>query len=180
MNWKDKYPKNALPPTPFIGLFGNHHNNWRLFARELLVHEGVDDKLIYDSTDKGWEVVDDENGDSLQDWINELVHRQHCAMKQAKCLVFSLDGHDRVWPNKFSNDFVVPNSAPGNQRTLFAARWELGWLSGIQKPTFVWISDELQGRNYLRAAVKQYDYIKTFDTLVDATLAAAKFFVEDE
>lgn len=176
MDLMARYPAKCLPEDPFIGLFGNHHNNWRDFVKTLLVKNGVDNDFVYDSTDKGWEIVGDQNGDALQDWIDELVMRQHKAMREAKCLIFSLDSLDRSWPEQPVEDFKLPDRETDFERTLFVARWELGWLTGIEKPTFVWISDELQGRNYLRAAIKSYDWIKTYPSLVKATLAAAAFF----
>jgi|LakMenEpi03Aug12_release.lakeMendotaPanAssembly.Ray.scaffolds.fasta_scaffold437961_2 hypothetical protein len=161
-----QFPAKELPAVPFIGLFGNHHNNWRNWATELLNEFGLGADRVYDSTDPGWRVVSDGNGDDLQPWVDELVERQHRAMRSAVAIVFSLDSRTRIWPESDCTlDQAIPQVEGVSEGKLFAARCELGWLAGIGKPVFVWIADDLKGRNYLRAVARLYPSIRLTQNL---------------
>ena len=172
-----QFPAKELPPKPYVGLFGNHHNNWRQWATAVLAQRGVRESQIYDSTDKGWCVVNELSGDPLQPWIDELVKRQHHAMKNAACLIFSMDSKRRTWPMvDLSSAGSIPRETEPYVGSIFAARCELGWLAGISKPSFVWIPDDLEGRNYLRAVLNLYDWLVPVASIHEACLRTVEFF----
>ena len=100
----EKHPPSNVPKQPYIGLFGNHHNNWRNWVAHRLLDKGLTTNQIYDSTDSGWNEVNDSNGDSMQEWINELVRRQHEALHNARCIIFSLDNNIRQWERGHSTE----------------------------------------------------------------------------
>lgn len=177
MDLNSLFPPNEIPTKPYIGLFGNHHNNWLKWVMRVLDCQGVSANQIYDSTDRGWRIVNDLNGDELQDWITELVKRQHAAMSQATCIIFSMDTRNRIWNlDNLTEDFAVPTAIDDAMGSIFAARCELGWLAGKEKvKTFVWIPDDLVGRNYLRSVVTLYrNNLDPVANLYQASLQAAK------
>lgn len=179
MDLAKTYPANELPTRPFVGLFGNHNNNWRKWVKKVLERNGIGENQVYDSTQDGWKVINDENGDAMQRWIDELVARQHEAMKAASCLIFSMDSRTRTWDlSNLSASASVP--APSEEGgNILATRCELGWLAGIKKRTFVWVPDDLQGRNYLRAVIKLYPILVPVDNLYTACILVKSHLGKD-
>ena len=62
-----------------------------------------------------------------------------------------------------------------NPIPAFAARCELGFLTGAQIPTFAYIDPQTTGRNYLCAQMKPYAHMHAYDSLAQACAAAIAF-----
>ncbi len=105
----------------------------------------------------------------MQQWIDELVARQHEAMKAASCIIFSMDSRTRTWDlSDLTAQASVPKPDDDYSGNILATRCEIGWLAGIKKRTFVWVPGDLEGRNYLRAVIKLYPILVPVDNLYTA------------
>ncbi len=112
-----------------VGLYGSVSTPWRAPLIEALKREGV---AFFDPTTRGWEGVNEENGDEQQSRIDALVARELEGLRASACVVFYLDG---------ASDSL-------------ASRLEFGWLLAAGVPTFFAIDGRVRGRNHLWAAAK--------------------------
>lgn len=138
------------PPGTYVALYGSNGEAWRRRAKALLDAAGVP---WHDPTDPRWQGITHENGDQHQALIDQLAAEEHQGLLQAGCVVFQLTG------------------GPDAPLSL-AARFELGLLAGRGIPTFVFIEPEVQGRNYLWAALKLHPHLERRDSLEDAVRGA--------
>ena len=159
-----------IPETTYVGLYGSHSGDWRSVCVGAL-----DQRRIpwYDPTDKEWNSISHENGDSKQELINSLVEVQHRGMLNAGCVIYHL-----AQKKSYSN--AVNRPSPDDTDEIvqaFAARCELGFLIGRGIRTFAHIEPDVQGRNYLWAAMKPYPHIVRAQTLEDAIDFAIEYML---
>lgn len=144
---------------PIIGLFGSMAGDWREQVKVPILAANLH---FYNPTDTSWQGINSENGDQKQPEIDHLVALQHQGMHRSTCVLYQLDAFD---PD--TNEPI----------TAFAARCELGFLTGAKIPTFVHINKDVEGRNYLWAQIKPYPHMQSFASLkqaLDAAIAFAK------
>ena len=159
-----------IPKKPYVGLYGSHSGDWR----SICVRAFNDHQIpYYDPTDLQWKLVSDENGDSYQTLINRLVAKQHRGILNASCVVFHLAREKAYY---FEENKPIPDDT-GKILTAFAARCELGFLIGRGIQTFVHIEPNVEGRNYLWAAMKNYPQLTRCHTLEDAIGEAIRYIL---
>jgi hypothetical protein len=159
-----------IPSKPYVGLYGSHSGDWRSVCARALSNYQIS---WYDPTDKQWDDITDENGDSYQTLIDELVAKQHQGMLNASCVVFHL-----AQTKSYSYEENKPKPEDkGQVLTAFAARCELGFLIGSGIQTFVHIEKDVRGRNYLWAAMKNYKHMVRSQTLEEATGQASDYIL---
>lgn len=164
---RQEQPPMPIPDEPFVGLYGSHTGPWRRPVIRKLQQAGI---RYFDPTDSAaWSEINDDNGDEKQPQVDELVEKQHQGMLQAQCVVF----HLARW-----RDPADP-SGKKDEVCAFAARCELGFLTGRGIPTFVHIDNDVLGRNYLWAEMKLYAHMHRCDSLEDAADQAIAF-MEDQ
>lgn len=150
-----------IPKKKYVGLYGSHSGDWRSICVRAFNNHQIP---WYDPTDEQWKVISDKNGDNYQTLINRLVAKQHRGMSNAGCIIFHLA---RVKSYYYEENKPNPDDT-GKILTAFAARCELGFLIGNGIPTFVHIEPDVEGRNYLWAAMKNYKHVTRSRTLEDA------------
>lgn len=143
----------SLPPHPpgtYVALYGSTGEAWRQRAKAML---NVATVPWHDPTDGRWQGITHENGDLHQGLIDQLVREEHEGLLGAACVVCHFTGGQ---------------NAPAS----LAARFELGLLAGRGIPSFVHVEPEVQGRNYLWAALKLYPHLVRCDSLEEAVRRA--------
>lgn len=151
-----------IPPPPYVGLYGSHSGDWRDEATGLLEAAGV---AFYDPTDPRWQGITEENGDEKQELINLLVAEQHKGLNGATCVVF----HLARWETRKG---VTDKT---QEKAAFAARCEIGFLTGRGIRTFVHVEPDVEGRNYLWAQIALYPHTEKCDSLKSAVHRAITF-----
>ncbi len=141
---------------PYIGLFGIA-TAWRSGCIETLEREGI---AYFDPTDAAWNHINHDNGDEMQALIDDLVRRQHEGIRGAACVIYHLAARDET---------------TGHPMHAYAARCELGFLTGHNIPTFAHIEPDVEGRNYLWAQMKPYSHMHRCETLAQALAAAVAY-----
>lgn len=141
-----------IPHGKFVALYGCHGTPWREGVMRALEKEGI---LSYDPTDPAWAEIDDQNGDSEQAKIDELVAKQHEALIRASCVIHFLFAH-----------------VGGKPKECHAARAELAYLAGAGIRTFFHIGSDVVGRNYLWGVMRLYEHMQRCDSINEATKAA--------
>ena len=159
-----------IPKKTYVGLYGSHSGDWRSVCVRALNNHQIP---WYDPTDEQWEVISDKNGDSYQTLINRLVAKQHRGMLNASCIIFHLAQRKSYYyeenrPNLDDRDKLLP---------AFAARCELGFLIGKGIQTYVHIEPDVEGRNYLWAAMRNYTHIVRSKSLEDSIGQATKYIL---
>jgi len=145
-----------MTPKPYIGLFGSHSGDWRARCAAFMDERGI---AWFDPTDPAWADINAENGDEKQALIDDLVARQHRGILGAACVVYHLAARNQT----------------GEPIAAFAARCELGFLTGRGTPTFAHIEPDVVGRNYLWAQMKPYPHMTRCHSLDEALAQAAAF-----
>lgn len=145
------------PSGTYVGLYGSHGGWWRKRCKARLDAVGVP---WHDPTDPRWVQISPENGDRLQGLVDELVAEEHQALLGCTCVIFHFTGGD-------------------DPPVSLAARYELGLLAGRGIPTFLHVEPEVEGRNYLWAAVKQAPATTICSGLEEALDQAIALVVED-
>lgn len=143
----------TLPSHPagtYVALYGSTGEAWRRQAQALLDAAKVP---WHDPTDARWQGITHENGDLHQGLIDQLVREEHEGLLHAGCVVFHFTGG---------------TDAP----VSLAARFELGLLAGRGIPTYVHVEPEVQGRNYLWAALALHPHLVRCDSLEEAVRRA--------
>jgi len=143
---------------PTIGLLGSYSGDWRATCGAALAAHPV---RIYDPSHDDWSGINHHNGDQMQARIDTLVAAQHEAIRGLTCAIF----HLHAWL-----DPQQQTPAPA-----YAARCELGFLTGRGIPTFAHIHPQVTGRNYLWAEMKPYAHMVRCDSLEDALAQALAF-----
>jgi hypothetical protein len=159
-----------IPKKTYVGLYGSHSGDWRSVCVKALDNHQIP---WYIPTDEQWKAISDKNGDSYQGLINRLVAKQHRGMLNASCVIFHL-------ARRKSYHYGENKPKPDDTRkvlTAFAARCELGFLIGRGIQTFVHIEPNVEGRNYLWAAMKNYTHIVRSQSLEDATGQAIRYIL---
>lgn len=141
---------------PYLCLLGTVGSNWRAEAHVLCENQGVPSK---DTLDPAWDEINHENGDQRQAEIDRLVAQQQRRIEDAAAIYFQLEAKDSA----------------GNPLAAYAARCELGYLTGVKKPTFAFIDPNVIGRNYLKAQCKPHLHIQVFDSGQAALEAACAY-----
>ena len=141
-----------------IGLLGDYSGDWRAAARRTVETAGLE---VYDPSDARWGAINHDNGDRMQDLIDTLVAEQHAAIASLACAVFYLS----AW-----QDAAHTQPAPG-----YAARCELGFLTGHGIPSFVHVAPDVVGRNYLWAQMKPHPHMQACADLDTAVQRAVHF-----
>ncbi len=150
---------SALAPQPgfrYLCLLGSVGSAWRTTAHAFCEQRRIP---CHDTLDPAWESISHENGDARQGEIDALVAKQQQLIAGAAAVYYQLDAQDEKG---------IPLAA-------HAARCELGYLTGIQKPTFVYIDPNVIGRNYLKAQARHHDHIHIFESGPAALEAACAF-----
>lgn len=157
-----------IPLEPYVALYGSHSGDWRDICIKKFKNHNIS---WYDPTDKEWRGITEENGDSHQTTINRLVAKQHEGILNASCVLFHLAARKSYHYKKNK-----PNPDDTNKKlTAFAARCELGFLIGKGIPTFAYIEPNVEGRNYLWAAMKDYEHMVRAQCLEDAIEHAVRY-----
>lgn len=134
------------PPGTYVALYGSHGDGWRRRCAERLERAGVP---WHDPSDPRWDGIDHDNGDALQDLIDELVEEEQRGLLEAGAVVFHLAG------------------GPDPPASL-ASRVELGLLAGHGVPAFVHVDPSALGRNYAWATLRRYPHLVRCDSLDEA------------
>jgi hypothetical protein len=92
-------------------------------------------------------------------------------MLKAGCVIFHLARRKSYY---YEENKPNPDDT-GKVLTAFAARCELGFLIGRGIQTFVHIEPDVEGRNYLWAAMKNYKHIVRSQCLEGAVGQAIKY-----
>ncbi len=152
-------------PRRFVGLYGSQSGDWREACMARLDAAGVE---WHDPTDPRWEGITHENGDAMQELIDELVAEQHRGLLDATCAIYHL-----ARKVEYFNASNVPDTDDSGARVAaLAARCELGFLTGMGIRTFVHVDPDVEGRNYLWAQMKPYPHMVRCTTLAEATREA--------
>ena len=151
-----------IPEKPYVALYGTFFGDWRQQAKTKLDAHHI---TWYDSTDPGWDGINDANGDEKQPEINALVRKEHLGLSKARCVIFYLARRE------------IRHGQPTGATTMsLAARCELGFLAGRNIRTFVHIEPDVVGRNYLWALLAVYSATMTHcATLEEAVDRAIEF-----
>lgn len=142
--------------NPYVGLFGIA-TPWRLRCIEILEREGI---AYFDPTDAAWDHINHDNGDEKQALIDDLVRRQHEGILGATCILYCLAARDEATQQPIH---------------AYAARCELGFLTGRNVPTYAYIAPDVEGRNYLWAQMKLYPHMHRCDTMEQALMDAVAY-----
>ncbi|HEY8188378.1 MAG TPA: hypothetical protein VIF64_20075 [Pyrinomonadaceae bacterium] len=157
-----------IPDKPYVALYGSHSGNWREACIKLLSHNNL---LWYDPSDQRWSDITNENGDQMQPLINRLVAKEQRGLMQARCVVFHLSHPVASSATRRKRARETRN----DDENFLAARCELGFLIGRGIPTFVHIDSDVEGRNYLWAAIKISPSLIRCRSLLEATKRAIQY-----
>ena len=136
------------PRGTYVALYGSHGAEWRSRAKVLLDAAKVP---WHDPSDARWEGITHENGDAHQALIDQLATEEQDALLRAGCAVVHFAGN----------------------RPSLAARFELGVLAGRGVRAFVHVEPDVQGRNYIWAAVRyHHPHLERCDSLEEAVRRA--------
>lgn len=144
----------------YVAVFGSHTGDWRVRAHAELRAAGLQ---VGDPRDPRWRGLTRRNGDRHQGLIDRLVANQHALLLGAACVLFHLGS---TWTDEAGHRRRSP---------AYAARTEIGFLTGRGIPTFVHIEPDLTGRNYLWAQLRLYPHMRSCATLEDACAAVVTF-----
>jgi hypothetical protein len=157
-----------IPDEPYVALYGSHPGGWREKCVKLL----SDNKIAwYDPTDERWDNISDQNGDRMQAVIDRLVAKEQQGLLRASCVVFHLAHRNSHGGTSREHT----REAVGDTQQFPAARCELGFLIGSGIRAFVHIGSDVEGRNYLWAAMKISPLMFRCGSLVEATNKAIRY-----
>ena len=149
--------KPIHPEGRYVAVYGSYGQDWRARVQEILDASGVP---WHDPSDPRWDKINFDNGDQMQDLVDELVRDEHEALLRAGCAVFHFAGGQKP-----------PLS--------LATRFEIGLLSGCRVPGFVHVAPEALGRNYIWAAIRQYPHLVRCSSLEEAALRSVDWWLSN-
>jgi hypothetical protein len=149
-----------IPQVPYIGVFGSHDTGWRREVLHQLREAGV---VAFDSTNEGWQGINEENGHQRQSEIDALVAWQRRAILGAAVIVAKLAAER-------------PQVRALGAGQSLASRYELGLFDGLGKPAFVYLEPGLIGAHYLRAAMALSPQVRECESLEQAVRSAIEAF----